>query len=180
MAYQVLNLSSEWHHHLSAPSTHSSRDFWGWEGGKARGGGRPLWCFREGELARQWSVGDLVGAHRITATHSIRGMAAGSPEGDAHMEELLDQGLGMEETDHCLLRRPSLKENYHSDSLLAPDTDFMAGRELSRFQFTQMKKNTLVLFDQCNFCLHADTMEVNAFFCFCLWCSKQWKMCLIR
>ncbi|XP_068610166.1 echinoderm microtubule-associated protein-like 1 [Brachionichthys hirsutus] len=42
---------------------------------------------------------------------------------DAHMEELLDQGLGMEETDHGLLRRPSLKENCHSDFLLAPDTD---------------------------------------------------------
>uniref|UniRef100_UPI0037E92D41 echinoderm microtubule-associated protein-like 1 n=1 Tax=Semicossyphus pulcher TaxID=241346 RepID=UPI0037E92D41 len=52
-------------------------------------------------------------------------MAAGTAEGDAHMEELLDQGLGMEETGHDLLRRPSLKESYHSDSLLAPDTDFM-------------------------------------------------------
>ncbi|XP_019118779.1 echinoderm microtubule-associated protein-like 1 isoform X1 [Larimichthys crocea] len=50
-------------------------------------------------------------------------MAAGTL--DAHMEELLDQGLGMEETDHSLLRRPSTKEIYHSDSLLAPDTDFM-------------------------------------------------------
>uniref|UniRef100_A0A8C3A5F1 Echinoderm microtubule-associated protein-like 1 n=1 Tax=Cyclopterus lumpus TaxID=8103 RepID=A0A8C3A5F1_CYCLU len=46
-------------------------------------------------------------------------------EGDAHMEELVDQGLGMEETAHGLQRRPSLKESYHSDSLLAPDTDFM-------------------------------------------------------
>lgn len=60
-------------------------------------------------------------------------MAAGTLEGDAHMEELLDQdqdqdqGLGMEETDHGLLRRPSMKESYHSDSLLAPDTDFMTG-----------------------------------------------------
>ncbi|KAM7368130.1 hypothetical protein PAMP_014377 [Pampus punctatissimus] len=45
---------------------------------------------------------------------------------DAHMEELVDQGLGMEETAHdSLLRKPSLKEIYHSDSLLAPDTDFM-------------------------------------------------------
>ncbi|XP_037606011.1 echinoderm microtubule-associated protein-like 1 isoform X1 [Sebastes umbrosus] len=52
-------------------------------------------------------------------------MAAGIEEGDAHMEELVDQGLGMEETAHGLLRRPSLKESYHSDSLLAPDTDFM-------------------------------------------------------
>ncbi|XP_034436288.1 echinoderm microtubule-associated protein-like 1 isoform X1 [Hippoglossus hippoglossus] len=53
-------------------------------------------------------------------------MAAGTAvEGDALMEELVDQGLGMEETDHGLLRRPSLKESYNSDSLLAPDTDFM-------------------------------------------------------
>ncbi|XP_019947197.2 echinoderm microtubule-associated protein-like 1 isoform X2 [Paralichthys olivaceus] len=53
-------------------------------------------------------------------------MAAGTvAEGDALMEELVDQGLGMEETVHGLLRRPSLKESYHSDSLLAPDTDFM-------------------------------------------------------
>ncbi|XP_056284935.1 uncharacterized protein LOC130203070 [Pseudoliparis swirei] len=46
-------------------------------------------------------------------------------EGDAHMEELVDPGLGMEETAHGLQRRPSLKESYHSDSMLAPDTDFM-------------------------------------------------------
>ncbi|XP_059212739.1 echinoderm microtubule-associated protein-like 1 [Centropristis striata] len=52
-------------------------------------------------------------------------MAAGIEEEDSHMEELVDQGLGMEETAHGLLRRPSLKESYHSDSLLAPDTDFM-------------------------------------------------------
>ncbi|XP_041662111.1 echinoderm microtubule-associated protein-like 1 [Cheilinus undulatus] len=52
-------------------------------------------------------------------------MAAGTAEEDLHMEELLDQGLGMEETGHDLLRRPSLKESYHCDSLLAPDTDFM-------------------------------------------------------
>ena len=57
-------------------------------------------------------------------------MAAGTAE--AHMEELVDQGLGMEETAHdSLLRRPSLKEIYHSDSLLAPDTDFMTGTEFS-------------------------------------------------
>lgn len=50
-------------------------------------------------------------------------------EGDAHMDELLlDQGLGMEETDQRLLRRPSLKETFHCDSLLAPDTDFSTGR----------------------------------------------------
>ncbi|CAG5928241.1 unnamed protein product [Menidia menidia] len=52
-------------------------------------------------------------------------MATGAVEGDAHMEELVDHGLGMEETAHGLLRRPSLKETYHSDCLLAPDTDFM-------------------------------------------------------
>lgn len=56
-------------------------------------------------------------------------MAAGSPEGDAHMEELVDQGLGMEETDQGLLRRPSLRETYHSDSLLPPDADFITGRQ---------------------------------------------------
>uniref|UniRef100_A0A673BJX0 EMAP like 1 n=1 Tax=Sphaeramia orbicularis TaxID=375764 RepID=A0A673BJX0_9TELE len=44
---------------------------------------------------------------------------------DTNMEEMVDQGLGMEETTHSLLRRPSLKESFHSDSLLAPDTDFM-------------------------------------------------------
>ncbi|XP_028461819.1 echinoderm microtubule-associated protein-like 1 [Perca flavescens] len=52
-------------------------------------------------------------------------MAAGVEEGHTHMEELVDQGLGMEETAHGLLGRPSLKENYNSDCLLAPDTDFM-------------------------------------------------------
>lgn len=61
-------------------------------------------------------------------------MSAGTAEEDAHMEELLDQGLGMEETAHSLLRRPSLKESYHCDSLLAPDTDFLTGRELSQFR----------------------------------------------
>ena len=58
------------------------------------------------------------------------GMAAGRSERNAHMEEMVDQGLGMEETDQGLLRRPSLKETYHRDSLLAPDTDFMTGTEL--------------------------------------------------
>ncbi|XP_028997038.1 echinoderm microtubule-associated protein-like 1 isoform X2 [Betta splendens] len=52
-------------------------------------------------------------------------MAAGTPQEDTHMEELVDHGLGMEETAHDLLRRPSMKESYHSDSLLAPDADFM-------------------------------------------------------
>ncbi|KAG7509560.1 hypothetical protein JOB18_047844 [Solea senegalensis] len=52
-------------------------------------------------------------------------MAADTAQEDTHMDELVDQGLGMEETTHCLPRRPSLKESYHSDSLLAPDTDFM-------------------------------------------------------
>lgn len=59
------------------------------------------------------------------------GMAAGSPEGDAHMEELVDHGLGMEETEQGLLRRPSLRETYHSDSLLAPDADFITGRRVN-------------------------------------------------
>lgn len=63
-------------------------------------------------------------AHRDS---SSRAMAAGSTAGDTLMEELVDQGLGMEETAHGLLRRPSLKGIYHSDMLLAPDTDFMAG-----------------------------------------------------
>lgn len=62
--------------------------------------------------------------------HTVRAMAAGTTQGDTHMEELVDQGLGMEETGHDLLQRPSLRESYHSDSLLAPDTDFMTGREL--------------------------------------------------
>lgn len=58
-------------------------------------------------------------------------MAAGSLEGDAPMEELVDHGLGMEETEQGLQRRPSLRETYHSDSLLAPDADFITGREES-------------------------------------------------
>uniref|UniRef100_A0A4W5KUI0 EMAP like 1 n=1 Tax=Hucho hucho TaxID=62062 RepID=A0A4W5KUI0_9TELE len=49
-------------------------------------------------------------------------MASGMLMEDSPMEELVDQGLGMEETG---LRRPSLRETYHHDSLLAPDTDFM-------------------------------------------------------
>lgn len=44
------------------------------------------------------------------------------------MEEPLDHGLAMEETDPGLLRRPSLRETYHRDSLLAPDADFITGR----------------------------------------------------
>uniref|UniRef100_A0A3Q2E5G9 Echinoderm microtubule-associated protein-like 4 n=1 Tax=Cyprinodon variegatus TaxID=28743 RepID=A0A3Q2E5G9_CYPVA len=40
-------------------------------------------------------------------------------EGDAHMEEMDNHSLQMEETAQSLLRRPSLKESYHSD------TDFM-------------------------------------------------------
>ncbi|XP_072218814.1 uncharacterized protein [Leuresthes tenuis] len=52
-------------------------------------------------------------------------MAAGTMEGDTNMEELVDHGLGMEETSHGLLRRPSLKGSYQGDCLLAPDTDFM-------------------------------------------------------
>ncbi|KAJ8009489.1 hypothetical protein DPEC_G00089410 [Dallia pectoralis] len=49
-------------------------------------------------------------------------MASGMSLEDSPMEELVDQGLGMEETG---LRRSSLRETYHGDSLLAPDTDFM-------------------------------------------------------
>uniref|UniRef100_A0A4W5N583 Echinoderm microtubule-associated protein-like 1 n=1 Tax=Hucho hucho TaxID=62062 RepID=A0A4W5N583_9TELE len=49
-------------------------------------------------------------------------MASGMSMEDSPMEELVDQGLGMEETG---LRRPSFRETYHHDSLLAPDTDFM-------------------------------------------------------
>lgn len=60
-------------------------------------------------------------------------MAAGTTEEDVLMDEMVDQGLGLEETGRSLLPRPSLKESYHSDSLLAPDTDFMAG-EISRLE----------------------------------------------
>ncbi|XP_034017640.1 echinoderm microtubule-associated protein-like 1 [Thalassophryne amazonica] len=44
---------------------------------------------------------------------------------EAHLEELVNQGLSVEEVVHSLLRTSSLKESCHSDSLLAPDTDFM-------------------------------------------------------
>uniref|UniRef100_A0A3Q2ZDY4 Echinoderm microtubule-associated protein-like 1 n=1 Tax=Hippocampus comes TaxID=109280 RepID=A0A3Q2ZDY4_HIPCM len=50
-------------------------------------------------------------------------MAAGMAKGD--LEELVDPGLGMEEDPGALLKRGSLKEGYHSDSLLAPDADSM-------------------------------------------------------
>lgn len=60
-------------------------------------------------------------------THFASAMAEGTAEGDAHMEELVGHVLGMEETAHGFLRRRSLKESFHSDSLLAPDTDFMTG-----------------------------------------------------
>ena len=49
-------------------------------------------------------------------------------DSDTHMDEAVDQGLGMEETGHGLLRSPSLRETYNSDSLLAPATDFMGGQ----------------------------------------------------
>lgn len=42
------------------------------------------------------------------------------------MDELVDNSVGMED----LLRRPSLKESFHSDSLLAQDSDFMTGRNI--------------------------------------------------
>lgn len=106
---QILNLSSEWHH----PPPH--RTAGGEGGGEGKRGGLGRW------ISRQWS------------SQQSGAMAAGVEEGDSHMEDLLDQGLGMEETGHCLLlRRPSLKETYHSDSLLAPDTDFMTGRDTKR------------------------------------------------
>lgn len=77
----------------------------------------------EGELARRLRLSET------TETPSVRARAMATLEENANMDDLLlDQGLGMEETDHHLLRRPSLKETYHCDSLLAPDTDFMAGR----------------------------------------------------
>ncbi|XP_077367294.1 uncharacterized protein LOC144010725 isoform X2 [Festucalex cinctus] len=50
-------------------------------------------------------------------------MAEGTAEGD--LEELVNPGLGMEEDPGALLKRGSLKESCHSDSLLAPDTDSM-------------------------------------------------------
>ncbi|KAF6723119.1 Echinoderm microtubule-associated protein-like 1 [Oryzias melastigma] len=44
-------------------------------------------------------------------------------EAEALMEEQVDQG--MEEAAHSFLERPSPKESFNSDSLLAPDADFM-------------------------------------------------------
>lgn len=77
----------------------------------------------EGELARRLRLSET------TETPSVRALAMATLEENANMDDLLlDQGLGMEETDHRLLRRPSLKETYHCDSLLAPDTDFLTGR----------------------------------------------------
>lgn len=92
---------------VPAPSPHPSRD------GQVRGV-------------------DLVTGGK-TQERSVRSMAAGTAEGDVHMEELVDQDLGMEETDDGQLRRPSLKENYHSDSLLAPDGDFITGLPIFSF-----------------------------------------------
>lgn len=60
-------------------------------------------------------------------------MAAGMVKGD--LEEVVDPGLGMEEDPGALLKRGSLKEGDHSDSLLAPDADSMTGRRLSLFFF---------------------------------------------
>lgn len=62
------------------------------------------------------------------------------------MEELVDQGLGMEETDQGLLRRPSLRETYHGDSLLAPDADFITGREESQQQWEQINAHSSASF----------------------------------
>lgn len=78
------------------------------------------------------SVKEYEGSHGHTPTHTDTPPThtpSGMEEGDAHMEELVDPGLGMEETAHGLQRRPSLKESYHSDSMLAPDTDFMTGED---------------------------------------------------
>ncbi|XP_061609130.1 echinoderm microtubule-associated protein-like 1 isoform X2 [Phyllopteryx taeniolatus] len=50
-------------------------------------------------------------------------MASDTAVGDS--EELVDPGLGMEEDPGALLNKGSLKESYHSDSLLAPDADSM-------------------------------------------------------
>lgn len=82
----------------------------------------------EGELTLHLRLSETSQKHSVRP--SVHQQAMATLEGDAHMDELLlDQGLGMEETDHGLLRRPSLKETYHCDSLLlAPDTDFMTGR----------------------------------------------------
>lgn len=85
----------------------------------------------EGELARRLRLSET------TETPSVCARAMATLEENANMDDLLlDQGLGMEETDHHLLRRPSLKETYHCDSLLAPDTDFMAGRASHPQPFT--------------------------------------------
>ncbi|CAL8313261.1 unnamed protein product [Lota lota] len=46
-------------------------------------------------------------------------------QGGTHLGELVDQGLGMMEEETGLLGRASLRGSFHSDSLLAPDTDFM-------------------------------------------------------
>jgi len=69
-------------------------------------------------------------------------------EGDTNMEELVDHGLGMEETSHILLRRPSLKGSYHGDCLLAPDTDFMTGRA----ELVQIIEGSVHLNDKKNLC----------------------------
>lgn len=57
MAYQVFNLSSEWHHPKHTPR----RTVCEREGGEND--------FREGELAQQWSVRDLAETPGITGTH---------------------------------------------------------------------------------------------------------------
>ncbi|XP_046877330.1 LOW QUALITY PROTEIN: echinoderm microtubule-associated protein-like 4 [Hypomesus transpacificus] len=87
---------------------------------------------REDRGVHEEQGGEAAAGHRITpphtrpTTHKARSMARRAAEdSDTHMDEAVDQGLGMEETGHGLLRRPSLRETYNSDSLLAPDTDFM-------------------------------------------------------
>lgn len=82
----------------------------------------------------------------ITPTHSLEAMAASAAEEDANMEELMYHGLGMDETTQSPDRRPSLKESFHSDSLLAPDTDFMTGEKTSSNRSpTQKKTQNLTL-----------------------------------
>ena len=47
--------------------------------------------------------------------------------GGTPLEELVDQGLGMMEEETGPMGRASHRGSFHSDSLLAPDTDFMTG-----------------------------------------------------
>lgn len=78
-----------------------------------------------GTTAGLWKVNQLsmeVQTKNNLAS-SVRDMQAIIAEEDASMEELDDHNLQMEETAQGLLRTPSLKESYHSD------TDFMTGKD---------------------------------------------------